>query len=148
MGARTQKALTEETWDYVILQEMSNAPLTTPERFRESVSALCRQARAAGAVPVLYATWAYEKDGTRLAEFGMEYEAMYCGLLEAYHAAAEENGCLIADVGKAFYENLEGLKLYDADSCHPSPAGTQLAAETLMAVIEEDWQRRGRSKRE
>ena len=29
MGAKTLAALEQETWDYVVLQEMSNAPITS-----------------------------------------------------------------------------------------------------------------------
>ena len=41
MGARTQKALAEERWDYVILQEMSHGPVTSPEKFASAVKQLC-----------------------------------------------------------------------------------------------------------
>lgn len=50
MGARTQAALQNEAWDYVILQEMSNGPITSKEKFLQSVSALCAQIRENGAV--------------------------------------------------------------------------------------------------
>lgn len=33
LGARTRTALAEEKWDYVVLQEMSHGPITTPKRF-------------------------------------------------------------------------------------------------------------------
>ena len=56
MGARTQKALAEERWDYVILQEMSHGPVTSPEKFASAVKQLCGQIRKNGAVPVLFAT--------------------------------------------------------------------------------------------
>ena len=36
LGARTQAALQHEKWDFVVLQEMSHGPLTTPERFFRS----------------------------------------------------------------------------------------------------------------
>lgn len=61
MGARTQAALQNERWDYVVLQEMSNGPIVSEEKFLQSVAALCARIRANGAVPVLYATWAYER---------------------------------------------------------------------------------------
>ena len=57
LGARTQAALSQEHWDYVVLQEMSHGPVTAPERFFSSVAQLCRQIREHGARPVLYATW-------------------------------------------------------------------------------------------
>ena len=41
MGAKTLAALEEEPWDFVILQEMSNGPITAKERFRDSAGDLC-----------------------------------------------------------------------------------------------------------
>lgn len=74
LGARTQAALQHEKWDFVVLQEMSHAPLTTPERFFQSVKQLCEQIRANGATPVLFATWAYQKDSKKLAAKGWDYD--------------------------------------------------------------------------
>ena len=67
LGARTQAALAKEQWDYVVLQEMSHGPITAPGSFFASVERLCRQIRENGAIPVLYATWAYQKGGARLS---------------------------------------------------------------------------------
>lgn len=135
MGARTQAALRDEHWDYVVLQEYSNGPITSPARFRQNVTALCDAARAAGAVPVLYATWAYQRGGRQLASYGMEYEEMHRRMYEAYHAAAEENHALIADVGLRFYEH-QNEDLYVADGSHPTEYGTRIAAEEIARVIE------------
>ena len=71
MGAKTLEALGKEAWDYVVLQEMSNGPITSRESFMNSVSALCEKIRAAGAVPILYATWAYKKDCDKLEEINI-----------------------------------------------------------------------------
>ena len=72
LGARTQAALAGEHWDYVVLQEMSHGPCTSPGSFFASVERLCAQIRAAGAVPVLYATWAYQEGGAKLAAKGWD----------------------------------------------------------------------------
>ena len=135
MGGRTQAALRDEKWDYVVLQEYSTGPITSPERFRESVRALCGQIRENGAVPILYATWAFRKNGKKLAESGLDYENMFRGLYDAYHKAAEENDAPVADVGRAFYEHADDMDLYASDDYHPSPEGSRLAAETISAVI-------------
>ena len=138
MGARTQAALQNEKWNYVVLQEYSTGPITSPERFYDSVRKLCAQIRENGAKPILYATWAFKKDGKKLAESGLDYEEMYRGLYDAYHRAAEENGALIADVGKAFHESADELELYASDDYHPSPAGSRLVAVTIVSTILED----------
>lgn len=136
MGGMTQAALENEKWDYVILQEMSNGPITSKEKFLINVSKLCSQIRENGAIPVLYATWAYEKGGRKLQEFGMEYDEMFQQMYASYHEAAEQNHCLIADVGEAFYKLADSRKLYVEDGCHPNEEGSKLAARTIANVIE------------
>ena len=84
LGARTKAALEGEPWDFVILQEMSHGPISSPQSFFTSVKRLCEWIRAKGATPVLFATWAYEKGGAKLADKGWDYEDMgpaaFCGL--------------------------------------------------------------------
>ena len=67
LGTQTQAALQNEHWDYVVLQEMSHGPITAPNSFFSSVERLCGQIRANGATPILFATWAYQKGGAKLA---------------------------------------------------------------------------------
>ena len=134
----THKALAEEKWDYVILQEQSNAPMTKREAFQESAKGLCDLIHQNGAKPLFYATWAY-KDGTeKLASMGVGYDEMLQGLYDSYHAAAESNHALIADVGLAFRDVRDIVELYCEDAFHPSPAGSVLAAATIAAVIRKD----------
>jgi hypothetical protein len=135
LGAKTLAALEREKWDYVVLQEMSNAPITSPEKFQNSVHALCEKIRAAGAEPVLYATWAYQKGGKQLASFGMDYEEMYRRMADAYREAAERSHARLAEVGKAFYERSADTHLYAEDGSHPNETGTRLAAEVIAQTI-------------
>lgn len=104
LGAQTQAVLRDEHWDYVVLQEMSHGPITTPMRFFSSVEQLCKQIRECGAVPVLYATWAYQKGGGKLTAKGWDYDEMAHKLHDAYHKAAQKNHALVADVGQLFYD--------------------------------------------
>ena len=135
LGSQTQAVLQKEKWDYVVLQEMSHGPITAPKRFFSSIERLCRQIRANGAVPILFATWAYQRGGAKLAAKGWDYDEMARTLSEAYHKAARENDALIADVGRRFYELSELQDLYAADGVHPSELGSRIAAETIAAVI-------------
>ena len=136
LGSQTQAALQKEKWDYVVLQEMSHGPITAPKSFFSSVERLCGQIRANGAVPVLFATWAYQKGGARLEAKGWDYDEMARKLSEAYHRAARENNALIADVGNRFYQLSHAQNLYAADGVHPSELGSHIAAETIAAVIQ------------
>ena len=135
LGACTQAALATERWDYVVLQEMSHGPITAPKSFFSSAEQLCRQIRANGTVPILFATWAYQRGGAKLTDKGWDYDEMAQRLSEAYHRAARENGALIADVGQQFYELADTQALYAADGVHPSELGSRIAAETIAAVI-------------
>ena len=135
LGSQTQAALQKEKWDYVVLQEMSHGPITSPKSFFSSMEGLCRQIRANGAVPILFATWAYQRGGAKLMNKGWDYDEMAQKLSEAYHRAAQENDALIADVGQRFYELSDTQNLYAADGVHPSELGSHIAAETIAAVI-------------
>ena len=137
LGGRTQAVLQNEKWDYVVLQEMSHGPITAPRSFFSSVEQLCRQIRANGAVPIFFATWAYQRGGTKLTDKGWDYDEMAQTLSEAYHKAARDNNALIADVGNRFYELSHAQNLYAADGVHPNEAGSHIAAETIAAVIQQ-----------
>ena len=135
LGARTQAALSHLHWDYVVLQEMSHGPVTAPKSFFSSAAQLCTKIRQNGAVPVFYATWAYQKDGAKLAAKGWDYDEMAHALSAVYQRAARENHALLANVGQRFYALANTRDLYAADGVHPSALGSRIAAETIAAVI-------------
>ena len=138
LGKKTFAALLEEHWDYVVLQEMSNGPITAKASFMRSVSALCEIIRDAGASPILFATWAYRRDAKQYEEVDCDYDGMAAALSDAYREAAEANGALLADVGRKFYETEDNQALYAEDGSHPSEAGSRLAAETIAEVIRDE----------
>ena len=135
LGKRTQAALAEERWDYVVLQEMSHGPVTAPKGFFSSVERLCWQIRANGATPVLFATWAYQEGGSKLATKSWDYDEMAHDLSAAYQKAAREIHALLADVGQRFYALAGTRDLYAADGVHPRALGSRVVAETIAAVI-------------
>ncbi|GJM57211.1 SGNH/GDSL hydrolase family protein [uncultured Dubosiella sp.] len=142
LGNKTLKALHDEKWDYVIVQEMSNGPITSKEKFMTNLSKLCGLIRKNGATPVLFATWAYEKNGKQLKKFGMEYEDMICSMKETFRETVKRTSCLLADVTTAFEQQAETVKLYAPDGSHPSEAGSKLAARTIAKVIWNDPKRK------
>ena len=135
LGAKTLPALQSERWDYVVLQEQSRAPYEKREQFLQSARELCLRIHSAGAVPVLYCTWAYRGGSQRLADTGLTYGQMRDALHESYLSAAKENGALLADVGWAFSSVREHADLYVPDDYHPSPVGSYLAAMTIAQRI-------------
>ena len=136
LGSRTQKALKEEKWDYVILQEMSKGPVIYPERYLESVAKLSKQIKENGAVPVIYCTWAYQKDSPVMGKEPFSYEEMYQKLEAMCHQAAQENGALLADVGTVFFQAKENL--YAQDGSHPNALGVEKIVEVLAQTIRQD----------
>lgn len=136
LGAKTLKALKEEKWDFVVMQEQSKAPIFTKADFLKSVRELTKLIRENGATPVLYATWAYRDGSEKLASTGLSRILMDQGLYDSYHQAAKENQTLVADVGKAFAA-MDGLaELLEPDDFHPSEAGSILAATVIAKAIE------------
>lgn len=136
LGARTQAALAKEQWDYVVLQEMSHGPITAPGSFFASVERLCRQIRENGAIPVLYATWAYQKGGAGCRPRDGTMAGWPGTCPRRTGRAAEENRALLADVGRRFYQLPGTQDLYAADGVHPSGQGARIAAETIAAAIQ------------
>ena len=117
---------------------MSNGPIRYPERFRLAVRELCSRARACGARPILYATWAYAPECPKLEKLGISHGEMHGALHEAFVLAANSGQARMADAGTAFFEHADKASLYASDGVHPSVAGTQLAAECLAAVIRDE----------
>ncbi len=137
LGAKAAE-LFEEKWDYVVLQEMSRGPVTEKESFMQSVKALAALARRSGARPLLYSTWAYREGSEKLQSTGLTYTQMSDALYESYNEAALENGCLVANVGRAFDAMRDQMELYVEDAYHPTQIATLLAAETIARTIEND----------
>ena len=137
-GAKTRAALEGEFWDYVVLQEMSNGPITSRNSFLKNVGRLCNWIREEGAVPILFATWPYQKDSQVMAAMDMDYKEMADRLYKAYHEAADMNDVRVADVGKKFCELTETHDLYADDGKHPNEAGSWIAANAIAAVIKAD----------
>ena len=138
MGAKTLRALKEEKWDYVVMQEQSFAPIGSFEAFLKSVKSLCSLIRENGATPVLYATWAYKEGTEKLSGTGLSYTEMADALRNNYSAAAKETGALMADAGTLFTKTRAIINPYEKDNYHPSEAGTILAASEIARVIRDD----------
>ena len=105
LGALTQNALGNDTWDYIVLQESSNGPIVHRARFLEVSAQLCEQAVAVGAMPIMFATWAYSPTCPKLSKMGVSHKEMHELLTDAYREAARIGNASVADVGKAFFEH-------------------------------------------
>ncbi len=145
LGAKTQAALANESWDYVVLQEMSNGPVKFRERFLQATAALCELIRTSGASPILYATWAYAPSSSKLSKLELSYEQMHEGMRDAFAEASECNHLPTAWVCDAFFTHAERETLYAADGVHPSTAGAKVAARVISETIATNTQHGCRS---
>ncbi len=136
MGARTQEVLNNESWDYVVLQEMSKGPILNKERYFDSVKALSKQIKEHGATPIIYVTWAYKKGSPAMEKEDFTYEEMHQRMQEACLEVAKENDCLVANIGKAFYEAKKDY--YDEDGMHPNELGVETIVDVLTKTIQEN----------
>jgi hypothetical protein len=122
-----QAALAEKDWDYVVIQDHSMMPVNDPEKTRKYVKLVADAARADGAQPILYLTWARQNN-----------PAMQAQLDQVYTSLAEETHSLLAPVGQAWQRALSETPkpvLFNADGSHPSYTGSYLAASVFYSLI-------------
>ncbi len=130
-------ALQSTKYDYVVLQDQSQLGdntvvdgkprITTDENFRPYALDMVKAIQQAGAIPVLYVTWAKKAVPEDQA-----------ALTNAYMKVAKETKSVVAPVGVAWAEirtDAPEIELFVADGSHPSQAGSYLAACVFYATI-------------
>ena len=137
-GARA--AIAAGGHDVVVLQGHSLEPIVAAATFATSADALAGAATAAGAEVVFYGTWARRAGDAFFADprSGGSPASMQDQLTAGYRAAAARAQAELAPVGEAFRLILTerpAIVLHDPDGSHPSPAGSYLAAATLVLAI-------------
>jgi len=126
-------------WNYVVLQEQSQIPACKPARetgIYPAARTLMSIIKAAGATPMLFATWAH-RDGW--PENGMPgYESMQLLINGGYLTIANELKTQLSPVGYAWLgvsrQNPQ-MSLWQDDSSHPNKKGTYLADCVFYAAI-------------
>lgn len=142
-NSETTETVRTGRWEFVVLQEQSQMPSLPGEfgqSFQDSVDAFARLVKEAGARPVLYLTWGRRDGDAKNERIHPDYLTMQNRLTEAYLAAGDRNGLLIAPVGEAWRQVREadaalGRELYRKDGSHPSEKGAYLAACVLYAAV-------------
>jgi hypothetical protein len=140
------------SWDFVVLNDQSLRPTNYNNKIKQSgyflkntYVPMLRQVRA---TPVLYLTWAYEREDMDMSPFGdipvftgklLEGYQYYASVLE--ESLPEQQQPIIAPVGLAFLLIWEEnpsfwkTKMFAIDNYHPSPHGTYLAACVLHCTL-------------
>jgi len=145
-NGKAMKAIHQQEWDYVVLQEQSVRPAIpgeSREAFYKSVGELVEEVRKVGAEPVLYMTWGRRDPVKELGGLFPDYAAMQKELSLAYTEAGRANNIRVAPVGDAWSlvrerDNDLGLKLYAGDGSHPSVKGAFLASCVFFRVLFDD----------
>jgi hypothetical protein len=131
-------AISGSRWQFVVLQEQSEIPSLEADRQGQMYPAartLVGIVRAAGAMPILFQTWAH-RDGW--PDYRLDYGAMQIAIDQGYGAIGAELGVTVAPAGQAWQTVLRedpAIALWQDDGSHPSAAGTYLAACVLYTRI-------------
>ena len=136
-GKKVDKALKNNKYDVVILQEQSGCPIANPKKFYGGVRDLAKKVKDNGAELYLYETWGYKEGYSKLISHGGTTKNMEMKLRAAYTAIAEEVGAEVILAGVAMLDiHTQGkIDVYKSDLFHPSPKGSALVAYTIFAKV-------------
>jgi hypothetical protein len=121
--ARIQSA----RWDYVVLQDQSQAPLLNRRSMNEYARKFDAQIKQRGATTILYMTWAARNRPADQRPISTAYEQLSSAL-----------PARLAPVGNAWQAALaadRNLVLHDPDQKHPNATGSYLAACVFYATL-------------
>jgi hypothetical protein len=140
-SGEASRAIRDGRWNFVVIQEQSLIPANTFKRGREmfpNVRTLANEARAAGAVPVLYQTWGHQHGNPRLSAKD-DFKAMNQRVREGYREASKYAGrLLVVPAGDAWEKEAAAGRLnllFMPDGSHPSPYGDRITAETFYRTL-------------
>ena len=137
----TLQKLRSGKWDVVVIQEQSLLPARN-ERIRRkgmdhAVSFLVSEARAAGAVPLLYQTWGRRDGDPDFPED--DFINMNSRVRKGYRSASENaGGVTVVPAGDAWEREFmagRGRDLFVDDGSHPSSYGNEITAREFYRVI-------------
>ena len=128
-------ALQSEPWDFVVLQENTNAAVAfnAKKDMYPYARKLDEMIKAAGGQTAFLMTWAPEEGAGAFSR-----EMVQGQLAAGYRTIAEELDALLIPGGEVFAKALEQdeeLQLWGEDGQHPSVEGTYLAACTAYALL-------------
>lgn len=130
-GAVVEQKLTQNQYDFIVLQEQSTTPVNSYNSFKTAVGKLVNRIGETQkeAEVFLYATWGYPA-GLEKTSSGSVAE-MNSKLRTAYDNCGSEYGLKVVHVGDAFLDIYLGhgeIELYAPDNMHQSNIGAYLSA--------------------
>jgi hypothetical protein len=144
--SKAQALLASQRWNYVVLQEQSLMAMQPGDQAaaRAGFLAWGQAARAAGAVPVVYETWARQPGSAEytgadaIAGNLANAAAMQAQIDYILGAAGGSINAMIVPAGDAWMRcesQPAAPLLYAADGSHPSLAGTYLTAMLFYRIL-------------
>ena len=140
LGQALDEKLKNSKFDFVVLQENSQAPAVSQERFFAAMRILCDKVRQHGAIPVIYGRAAYKNGCKHLEPLGLTHESMTASLAASYKYIAEElqidlvaYSCLA--IQEMALEHDDVIDMYGPDQAHHSLAGSYTVALTIFGTI-------------
>ena len=124
-------------YDYVILQEHAH-PFGPEEDFTRTARTLNSWIREAGAVPIIYETWAKKDE-----------QHVQSTMNKVHKRVAKAIDAILAPVGEDWWSYMKSwpdLEMYDEDGAHASRAGSDFAAKMIWVEIRNDMHRRSVTK--
>lgn len=115
-----RRAIAEDRWDYVVLQQGPSALPQSQRLLREYTRRFAEEITRAGARPALFMVWPASGRINDLPR-----------VIDSYRAAAEDVDAVLLPVGDAWrrmWDRDRTARLYGPDGFHPSGLGTYLSA--------------------
>ncbi|TSA49302.1 MAG: PKD domain-containing protein [Sphingobacteriales bacterium] len=143
----TQSKISQQPWDYVVLQEQSQIPAFSQSQVQTEVYPFATiidsliHANDSCTETVFFMTWGRKNgDASNCASYPpiCTYEGMQQGLRESYLNMGQMNHATVSPVGMAWKKIIAdslSFNLFQADESHPSVYGTYLTACVFYAMI-------------
>ncbi len=138
--AQTVERISGGGWDIVVLQDQSQTPAVSPEKFLSASKGLNKVITGSGARTAYYQTWG-RRDGDKQNPglFGT-YTKMQDALSQSYAQAAKRDKAILVPVGEVWRAVRKsdaklGRELYKGDGSHPSAKGAYLVACCFYATL-------------
>lgn len=131
--AKSRELVKSGKFDYVVLQDQSVTPCTSPEWTIKFGGKWAQLAHKFKSKPVFFITWAHITPNGQSFDFAMQDE-----LTAVYRRVADENDALCAPVGEAWrrwYTKHPNETLHLEDGSHPNALGTYLAGCVFYGVL-------------
>jgi len=146
-NAQTLSKISQQNWDFVIIQAQSQEPSFPPSQVANDVYPYAQilidsiQSNSTCTEPIFFMTWGRKYGDQQNCQFYppiCTYAGMQQRLRESYLDMAFSHQATCAPVGMAWHESIlqdSLLDLYNSDGSHPSIYGSYLAACTFYSTM-------------